>query len=223
MQVEKGSIATDIVEHKESNYIVPIQKPFYKIGDYADNFIKQNGKWYEQHYIAKFDLSNPDIDWKEDGAEQTINTLRWFSSVNIQNINESQSKDTLSNYFSINNAGYNYDTVGYNIERAQVRVRLPIDISTPEQVKAFWQEKAKILTPYIYYVLSEPVLVECTKEQVEVLDQLSQIRFYRGANNIFTTEDIALLQAEYGVDIKTYIDNRLANINAQILDIVGGN
>ena len=223
VQVEKGSIATDIVEHKESNYIVPIQKPFYKIGDYADNFIKQNGKWYEQHYIAKFDLSNPDIDWKEDGAEQTINTLRWSSSVNIQNINESQSKDTLSNYFSINNAGYNYDTVGYNIERAQVRVRLPIDISTPEQVKAFWQEKAKILTPYIYYVLSEPVLVECTKEQVEVLDQLSQIRFYRGANNIFTTENIALLQAEYGVDIKTYIDNRLANINAQILDIVGGN
>lgn len=223
VQVEKGSIATDIVEHKESNYIVPIQKPFYKIGDYADNFIKQNGKWYEQHYIAKFDLSNPDIDWQEDGAKQTINTLRWYSSVGIQNINKPQSKDTLSNYFSINNADYHRDTVGYNIERAHVRVRLPINISTPEQVKAFWQEKAKILTPYIYYVLSEPVLVECTEEQSKVLDQLSQMRFYRGANNIFTTEDIALLQAEYGVDIKTYIDNRLANINAQILDIVGGN
>ena len=96
--------------------------------------------------------------------------------------------------------------------------------TTVEDFKNFLKEKNTEENPvYIYYKLADQIKLNCTEEQAEVLEQLSQIRFYKGVNNIFTTEDIALLQAEYGVDIKTYIDNRLANINAQILDIVGGN
>ena len=37
-----------------------------------------------------------------------------------------------------------------------------------------------------------------------------------GTNNIITTEDIALLKLKYVVDTKTYVDNKIANMQEEL-------
>lgn len=170
LQLEKGTEVSDFTVGKLNKYILPIQKPFYKVGDYKDSFVKQNKKWYEQHFIEKFDLSDENIDWHEDGAGQKVNTYRWDNRIKIENIDSANSRNNFSNYFSKNYVGYNNDEVGFGLENSSFRVRLPVSISTPEQVKSFWQEKAKTQIPYIYYVLATPKLIECTEEQSDILD-----------------------------------------------------
>lgn len=177
LQLEISKEVTDIIEPKENTYILPIQKPMYKIGGYADKFVKQDGKWYEQHYISKLDLSN--TDWGQDGASTTNVTMRWYSKITIQSAN---SVDTISNYFNDSNANYATDVIGYNIENNRVRIRLPKETATtPEEVKSFWQEKVKTQVPYVYYVLATPKLIECTEEQSNTLDKFET---FDGQNTI---------------------------------------
>ena len=67
----------------------------------------------------------------------------------------------------------------------------------------------------------------CTEEQSAILDKLNNLDLFKNTNNIITTEDIALLKLKYVADTKTYIDNqineRLSNIENQIVNLSGGN
>lgn len=69
-----------------------------------------------------------------------------------------------------------------------------------------------------YYKTAETTELDLTEAQIKALEQLNKLRFYKNVNNIFTLEDIALLQATYSVDIQT----KLNNINNQLLEM-GGN
>lgn len=229
LQLEKGTEVSDFTVGKLNKYILPIQKPFYKIGDYKDSFVKQNKKWYEQHFIEKFDLSDENIDWHEDGAGQKVNTYRWDNRIKIENIDSANSRNNFSNYFSKNYVGYNNDEVGFGLENSSFRVRLPVSISTPEQVKSFWQEKAKTQIPYIYYVLATPELIECTEEQTQVLEQIIADGTYKEVTHFYTTDDLKpTIEVKYYKDLETLfnkqaeLENTLNNVQAQILEL-GGN
>lgn len=218
LQLEISKEVTGIIEPKENTYILPIQKPFYKIGKYTDGFVRLGNQWYEQHYIAKFDLS--DSEWKNDGAASTVVTMRWASNITLNNIDSPNSRNSLSNYFSNKEAGYNADTVGYNIENNIIRIRLPRNIATTkEAVKSFWQEKAKTQLPYIYYLLSTPELVKCTEEQNSILNDLSNIQLYNGINYIYTNEELKptlkfLYYDKYEKDDDVYVFDKDENLIA---------
>lgn len=49
----------------------------------------------------------------------------------------------------------------------------------------------------VYYKLQTPDILTCTKEQVEILNQLDNLELFEGINYISTTEDIALLKLKY--------------------------
>lgn len=70
---------------------------------------------------------------------------------------------------------------------------------------------------------TEQYKLPCTEEQIAVLEELNNLDLYKPVTNIITTEDIALLKLKYALDVKTYVDNQLANVNQQILNIAGGN
>ena len=221
MQVEKGSIATEIIEHAEKNFVLDIQQEMLT----GDCFVKETDGWKEVHNWSKKELTgdeNITIDDTSNGITQF--RIRDIADAEYTG-SDSSDINAYSNYFK----GVEYQNSWTKDESITVcggyNVRIMTSkYTTVEDFKQFLKGKNTEENPvYIYYKLADQTKLNCTEEQSTVLDQLSQMRFYRGANNIFTTEDIALLQAEYGVDIKTYIDNRLANINAQILDIVGGN
>ena len=68
----------------------------------------------------------------------------------------------------------------------------------------------------IYYELAEQEELNLTEEQKEVLNQLNNLELFKGVNNIYTEQNLALLQLDYTVDTKMYIDNKIANLKEQV-------
>lgn len=230
VQVEISDEATDFIEHKGDEYVLPIQKPFYKLGDYADKFIKQNGKWYEQHNIALFDLST--TNWYAGSVQsgKDVKTKRWNSVNTISNY-IIYDNEAISNYFSENltNVLWGTDKIGFNLESNKINIRLPVDTASNEtEVKNFWQEKAETQVPYIYYRKATPELIECTSEQTQILEQIVKDGTYKGITHFYTTDDLKpTIELTYYKDLETLfknqaeIQNTLNNVQAQILELGG--
>ena len=63
--------------------------------------------------------------------------------------------------------------------------------------------------PMIVYFKDEaPTELDLTDTQIEQLEKLNKLRFYKGVNSIMTLEDIALIQAEYSVNLKD-VNNKM--------------
>ena len=57
IMMEEGTSASEYKPYTTKNYIIPTQQPMRSIGDAKDDFIKQDGVWYERHkigYIASY-------------------------------------------------------------------------------------------------------------------------------------------------------------------------
>lgn len=228
--VEEDKV-TEYIKHEEKIYTIPIQKPFYKLGDYADKFVKQDGKWYEQHNIALFDLST--TNWSAGSVQsgKDVKTKRWNSVNTISNY-ISYDNEAISNYFSENltNVLWGTDKIGFNLESNKINIRLPVDTASNEtEVKNFWQEKAETQVPYIYYRKATPELIECTSEQTQILEQIVKDGTYKGITHFYTTDDLKpTIELTYYKDLETLfknqaeIQNTLNNVQAQILEL-GGN
>ena len=202
LQLEISNETTDIIEAKNNRYILPLQKPFYKLyseseyGTVYDHFIIRDGKRYEQHNIRKFNLS--EFDW-EVGAVQpgtNVNTLRWNTVTPINGLTIID-KGALSNYFK-NLAGnfYSTDEVSFRIEHNKICVRLPKTIATTtSQVKQYFKNlEDNGRGCYVVVSQSEPELIECTEEQNNNLDS---IMFYDDITNIYADDELATMDLEY--------------------------
>ena len=64
----------------------------------------------------------------------------------------------------------------------------------------------------LYYVSDTTTELDLTEEQKETLNQLNNLELFKGVNNIYTEQDLALLQLNYTADTKMYIDNKIASI-----------
>lgn len=82
------------------------------------------------------------------------------------------------------------------------------NFTTLESFKASLAEKNMTL----YYVSDTTTELDLTEEQKETLNQLNNLELFKGVNNIYTEQDLALLQLNYTADTKMYIDNKIASI-----------
>lgn len=218
IQVEINNSATNIVEHKGNIYVLPIQKPFYKLinfGDQSiiyDSFVKQNNKWFEKHNIAKANLEN--FEWQLGAVQSGTNiiTNRWNSTTTLASHSGGIDRFSKCNYLP-NVAGgvYNSDKECFNTEYDLVCIRLPKTIATmTTQVKEYFEGLASEgKGAYVIYPLSEPELIECTEEQTQVLEQLSNLYLYEGINYLYSTDDLSpIFQFSYDKivnDFKLYL------------------
>ena len=66
----------------------------------------------------------------------------------------------------------------------------------------------------VYYKLQTAVKLNCTEEQIEVLEQLNNLELFEGINYISTTENIALLKLKYATN-----KDELAEVKQDISDL----
>ena len=57
-QLIKGTIALEYEPHQEQLFTIPCQQPMRSIGNVRDEFIKQDGLWYEKHNIGVIESYN---------------------------------------------------------------------------------------------------------------------------------------------------------------------
>lgn len=105
-----------------------------------------------------------------------------------------------------NNKCYTYKQYQFTNNKA-VYVRND-NFTTLESFKASLAEKNMTL----YYVSDTTTELDLTEEQKETLNQLNNLELFKGVNNIYTEQDLALLQLNYTADTKMYIDNKIASI-----------
>ena len=203
---------TDYEQYKEEVYDLNIQQDMLS----GDCFIKEEDSWKEVHLRAKRNI-------KDDIANATLSSVSAYIFVSglLKNIAKSVRNTEDANIISnvLKHATYD-DMLNSRVDSGigisdlgSLIIRIK-DCSTLQEYKDVLNDDSF----YYYYYLATPTKLQCTEAQIEVLEKLSKLRFYKGVNNIFTTEDIALLQAKYSVDIQT----KLNNINAQLLNL-GGN
>lgn len=230
MQLELSDIATEIIKAEGNTYPIPVQKPFYKIGDYADKFIKQANKWYEQHFIKELIFTGNE-NWSKSTA---INAINRFTLIITDLLNGMpETADTFSNSFK---------AIKYSDAQSQLGIThnsqlLIINHSfsenetiTLEQFKTKLQNLYNAGTPVkMYYILSTPELIECTSEQTQILEQIIKDGTYKEVTHFYTKEDLKpTIEVKYYKDLETLfnkqveLENTLNNVQAQILEL-GGN
>ena len=215
VELKNGNSITDFVEHKENDYILNIQQEMLS-GDY---FVKEDDGWKEVHNWNSVSFDGTESSWyltPDINHRFRVN----FNNTSLNNSNQycTHSKlwsawGSVSNSFSVRSDNFVY----FNSP----------DFSTFEEFKTWLLEQNANGTPLTFWYECEQYKLACTEEQSAVLEELSNLDLFDGVNNIITAEDIALLKLKYALDVETYIDNKidekLANINAQILNIAGGN
>lgn len=183
----------------------------------------------------KFDLlNNKEVHiWKKiilNGTEnwQQSSTVSSVFYLNMQDTTQDKTKFKLiSNQYSFgkiivnsNEAKHNkiYGFISEGILRQRILLRND-NFTTLDSFKASLAEKNMTL----YYVSDTTTELDLTEEQKETLNQLNNLELFKGVNNIYTEQDLALLQLNYTADTKMYIDNKIASQNKEILNIAGGN
>lgn len=172
----------------------------------------------------KFDLlKNKEVHiWKKlilNGTEnwQQSSTVSSVFYLNMQDTTQDKTKFKLiSNQYlfkgilenSVTSAENNkiYGFISENILRQRILLRND-NFTTLESFKASLAEKNMTL----YYVSDTTTELDLTEEQKQVLNELNNIELFKGVNNIYTEQDLALLQLNYTADTKMYIDNKIAS------------
>ena len=168
---------TEVISNSDNtqsqSYTIPCQEPMRSIGNVRDGFIKQDGVWYEKHNLGEVILNGTET-WymTNDGNFKRfsilINTLEQFAT---------RKSNLLSNYFVGNTTGaignmYSYDRYVYLYPTS--------DITSIDSFKAWLSSN----NTKIVYVLGTPNYIQCTDEQIQVLNAISHSSLYTGVTNI---------------------------------------
>lgn len=204
VQLEKSKVKTEWAKHEEKEYNLSVQQEMLQ-NDYFD---LTNNK--EIHNYEKKNMSN--LEWQistNQLQEKTFDFVVMFSNEELL----STEINCFSNCFKSETASYlnSNDEEGIGQSKSQIICRIGKEkVADLNAFKTLLAEKNAVV-----YVKTRSEL-DLTEEQKETLAQLNNLELFKGVNNIYTEQDLALLKLDYTADTKTYIDNQIASQNQQL-------
>lgn len=204
---------------QSQEFTIPCQEPMRSIGDVRDEFVKENGVWYEKHNLGEVVLGGTET-WymSNDGNfkrfSTLINTLEQFAG---------RKSNLLSNYFVGNTTGgignmYSYDKYVY--------LYPPSDITSIDSFKAWLSSN----NTKVIYVLGTPNYIECTQEQTEAINTILNASLYTGVTNIVSNSYLSItynsaseaIDEEYLKDVNIGFAEMYGPVNSIVLSRAGG-
>ena len=214
---------TDYTKHEEESYVLYIQKEMLQ----KDDFVKEADGWKEVHGIIKIVI---------DGVNTKVRNLKLIANNTMIQFAVDSEKALNKNGIAVSNCfkqSKNWSVINTVVisDLGTLYFHCKSDVIseiTNDAMNALLQQMYEQGNPLICYATAtNSEKLTCTKEQSAVLEELNNLDLFEEVNNIMTAEDIALLKLKYALDVETYVDNKidekLANINQQILNIAGGN
>lgn len=194
-QFEPGTTATSYVPHEEQNIslTLPEGMKLCKIGDNADYFYKEDGKWYKYEVIKKIVLTG-----NENWIYYTnVGEPYFFYTPDYTNIIKNKIVDNsiiLCNYFQ--NRGKTYKPSGQGIfvnadssgkiENGNLSVTTYNWGNDVETFKQFLREKK----PEVYFAVKEPTEIEITDETlIAQLEAMQALRTYKNVTHINSEDE----------------------------------
>lgn len=184
---------TDYEQHKEQSYILPIQQEMLE-GDLFTQGLNKK----EIHHWASITLTGDEKilysiaqgDYylfqirKNDAMRDIPFVCNKF--INAPNWGVHNSRESISNQYN-----------GGALMQFKV-LSSRLSETSANGVKLWLKAQYDAGTPVIvYYKLKTPISIDCTTEQSNVLDELNQLESYYPQTNIYTEENIALINAKY--------------------------
>ena len=215
-QLEKGSVATDYVEHQEQNVLFPLaQEQKLHLGDY----LAEDGI----HHVRK----QIELDGTE-GWSYSDSRKIFAISVNDIALEESFTNSARSivisshfkpsNYYNLYYQKVDNAISGHNSAKA-IEIR-STEFSSVDEFKAFLAQQKQAGTPVVVeYELATEEIVPYTEEQQKAYEQIVQTaKSYKNVTNIYSPDPVSpIFSINYRKDIETLLTQQ----NALILE--GGN
>lgn len=198
MLVKNQDLPSEYIQGRSQTKAIYTQQPFRAIGYEKDRFVKQNGVWYEEHNIEKVVLDKTQ-EIKKGTASEQINTIyltmQYANSIlSTRDINcMCENLQSYSGSFMWAN-----DVEGIGQSSSQIVFRISKEkVTTLEEAKTFIENN-----PITVHVKrAEPLLIPCTPEQVEVLENFNT---YKNVTNI-SSDSIGELEVFYYKDLETLL------------------
>lgn len=205
VQLEKSKVKTEFVKHEEKIYNLAVQQEMLK----NDYFNLENNK--EVHGWKKYTVTSVD-DFKVTKKETRFEfEMSVVSGNHLSNL--------VCNMFKKWRTSDYTKTACYIAWNSKFIILLQFgdcgftESMTVEEAKTRFQEIINENTSLIfYYSMITTEELDLTEEQKETLSQLQNLELFKGVNNIYTEQDLALLQLNYTADTKMYIDNKINSI-----------
>lgn len=211
-QFERNSIATDYIENEQQLITFPLA---------------QNQKMLEGSETKSDGIHHKRKQIELDGTENwilsdlTTNNQYILTVPDIKIIGENNKGNLISSHFKeiTGVEGYNNNNINGISGWSSTQIRISLDISiinrNVAKFKNWLAQQKQAGTPVVVeYPLAEEETEAYTEEQQEAYNQLQNVKTYKTVTNVFTEN--AELQMEYVAHTKTYIDNKVNNMQNQI-------
>lgn len=204
-QVEKDTVATEFVKHEEKIYNLAVQQEMLQ----NDKFDLENNK--EVHGWKKYTVTSVD------NFKVTKKETRFEFEMSVANGNHLS--NLVCNMFKKWRTSDYTKTACYIAWNSKFIILLQFgdcgftESMTVEEAKTRFQEIINENTSLIfYYSMTTTEELDLTEEQKQVSNELNALELFKGVNNIYTEQDLTLLQLNYTADTKMYIDNKINSI-----------
>lgn len=205
LQIEKGIVATEYIEHQEQTKILPIQKPMLE----GDHFNRTDNK--EVHTWKKIMLDGVNNKVTQETTATNGKYRYKYTDKDLKNCSLSEEK-AYCTHLQLIEKNKTYDKiVGFTVSNGSLLIYT--DGDTAVNFNAKLQKENYIF--YIPVIESAYEKIDLTLEQTKVLDELDNFPTYKPVTNI-TTDSIAKIKLKYIADTKTYVDNKTSNLEQQV-------
>lgn len=225
IQIEEENFS-DYVSHQEQSYLVDVQQPMFE----GDTFVKQDGKWYEQHCVkTEIMLTFPTTNIEVCGTFANFQTNRNIAFAVVKNdlkITNVRNDILCDKLKAKDNSmwGGKEDGIQTYINSNKFMISIPfedIEKNFGEEltINNYSQAFRKYINDNplkIYYKLAEPELVECTEAQSKVLDEIyNKAHTYKNITNISaeSTKVNPIVSLKYLKDVETEHNKLQAQID----------
>ena len=207
VQLEKSDAKTGWIKHEQKEYILPVQKEMLT-GDYFD--LENSKEIHNWGYINTKNVTNLAVSLNTSNGD----FRRYSVDLKINNRKSGEYLKMLCTHFKYTDSRWHeYEGIcGWESGQTFCIGTFNKELDTAEKMKNYLLNN----DVEIYYELAEQEELDLTEEQKETLAQLDNLDLFKGVNNIYTEQNLALLQLEYTADTKMYIDNKIANLKEQV-------
>lgn len=183
VQLEDGRIVTEIEKAENQEYLVDVQQEMLE----GDTFVRQENKWYEKHGFGVSDtFNNENINISSTSIIETNG--KNFYRHHLVFANDIKRKKgsyikILSTHFKYNDSRWNTleGICGWEAGNSFCIGTYDENYNTAEKMQTFLMNNHV----KIYYELAESILLECTKAQSKVLDEIyNKAHTYKNITNI---------------------------------------
>lgn len=222
VQLESGKTNTDWIKPEIQQRIFPVQQPMFE----GDKFVKQDKKWYEQHCVkTEIMLTFPTTNIEVCGTFANFQTNRNIAFAVVKNdlkITNVRNDILCDKLKARDNSmwGGKEDGIQTYINSNKFMISIPFEdieknFGKELTINNYSQAFRKYINDNplkIYYKLAEPILLECTKAQSKVLDEIySKAHTYKNITNISaeSSEVNPIINIKYLKDAEKYIENKI--------------